>query len=54
MFSQLTPLPPYDIQVTMPADPRIRVIAERLIADPADPRELTAWADYTHMPVCGP
>jgi AraC-like DNA-binding protein len=48
MFSQLTPLPPYDIHVTLPADPRIRVIAERLVADPADPRELTAWADYTH------
>jgi len=48
MVSQLTPLPPYDIHVTMPADPRIRVIAERLITDPADARELTAWADYTH------
>jgi AraC-like DNA-binding protein len=48
MFSQLTPLRPYDLHVTMPVDPRIRVIAERLIADPADPRELTAWADYTH------
>lgn len=48
MFSQLTPLRPYDIHVKMPTDPRIRVIAERLIADPADPRELTAWADLTH------
>jgi AraC-like DNA-binding protein len=48
MFSQLTPVHPHDIHVTLPADPRIRVIAERLIADPADPRELTAWADYTH------
>jgi AraC-like DNA-binding protein len=48
MFSQLIPLRPYDIHVRMPADPRIRVIAERLIADPADPRELAAWADFTH------
>ena len=48
MFSQLTPVHPADIHVTMPADPRIRIIAERLIADPADPRELSAWADYTH------
>ncbi|MFB9698771.1 helix-turn-helix domain-containing protein [Amorphoplanes digitatis] len=48
MFSQLTPLRPYDIHVTMPTDPRIRVIAERLITDPADSRELSAWADYTH------
>jgi AraC-like DNA-binding protein len=48
MFAQLTPLRPHDIHVTMPTDPRIRVIAERLIADPADSRELTYWADYTH------
>jgi AraC-like DNA-binding protein len=48
MFDLLTPLPAHDIQVTMPTDPRVRVIAERLIADPADPRELAAWADYTH------
>ncbi|WP_250033762.1 hypothetical protein [Paractinoplanes maris] len=32
----------------MPADPRIRVIAERLITDPADSRELVAGADHTH------
>ena len=48
MFSLLTPLHPADIHVTMPADPRIRVIAERLVADPADARELAAWADFTH------
>ncbi|AGZ43744.1 AraC family transcriptional regulator [Actinoplanes friuliensis] len=48
LFSRLTPLPPHDLHVTLPADPRIRVIAERLIADPADPRDLAAWADHTH------
>ncbi|MBT0770304.1 helix-turn-helix domain-containing protein [Kineosporia sp. J2-2] len=48
MFGLLTPLPPHDIHVTMPTDPRVRVIAEQLVADPADPRELTAWADFTH------
>jgi AraC-like DNA-binding protein len=48
MFDLLVPLPPHDIQITMPTDPRVRVIAERLIADPADSRELSAWADYTH------
>ncbi|MFI5960209.1 AraC family transcriptional regulator [Cryptosporangium sp. NPDC051539] len=48
MFSLLTPVPPFDIHVTMPTDPRLRVISERLVADPADSRELAAWADYTH------
>ena len=48
LFDLLIPMAPHDIQVTMPTDPRVRVIAERLVADPADPRELAAWADYTH------
>ena len=35
----------------MPRDPRARTIAERLIADPADSRELAAWADDVHAGV---
>lgn len=48
MFELLTPLATHDIQVSVPADPRVRDIAERLLADPGDPRELTAWADHVH------
>jgi AraC-like DNA-binding protein len=51
MFELLTPLPTHAIQVPMPADPRVRAIAERLIADPADQRELAAWADHVHAGV---
>ncbi|MEW2517018.1 AraC family transcriptional regulator [Actinacidiphila alni] len=51
MFTLLRPLPPHDIPITMPTDPRVRTIAERLIADPSDQRELAAWADFTHSSV---
>jgi AraC-like DNA-binding protein len=29
----------------------VRAIAEQLLADPADPRELTDWADHVHASV---
>jgi len=48
MFSLLTPLPTQSIQIAVPADPRVRAIAEALIAEPADPRELAAWAAHVH------
>ncbi|WP_432831368.1 helix-turn-helix domain-containing protein [Dactylosporangium sp. CA-092794] len=51
MFELLTPLATHDIQVSMPADPRVRAVAERLLADPGDQRELTAWADHVHTGV---
>ncbi|GGL10278.1 hypothetical protein GCM10011588_25880 [Nocardia jinanensis] len=51
MFMLLTPQPAHDIQVSMPTDPRARAVAERLVADPADQRELGAWADYVHAGV---
>jgi AraC-like DNA-binding protein len=51
MFELLTPLATHDIRVSMPADPRVRAIAERLLAHPADQRELTAWADHVHTGV---
>jgi AraC-like DNA-binding protein len=51
MFALLTPLSTHDIQVSMPDDRRVRAIAERLVADPSDPRELAAWADHVHAGV---
>jgi AraC-like DNA-binding protein len=51
MFELLTPRPAHEIQVAMPTDPRVRAIAERLIADPADHRELAVWADQVHSSV---
>ena len=51
MFTLLTPLPSHDIQIAMPADPRLRTIAESLVADPGDQRELSLWADHVHTSV---
>ncbi|MGW0949878.1 AraC family transcriptional regulator [Streptomyces sp. NPDC002623] len=51
MFALLVALPTHDLHVAMPTDPRMRAIAERLIADPADQRELAAWADHVHASV---
>lgn len=50
VFDLLTPLPSHAIDVAVPADPRVRAIAERIIADPGDTRELAFWADQVH---CG-
>ncbi|CCH77708.1 DNA-binding domain-containing protein, AraC-type [Nostocoides japonicum T1-X7] len=41
-------LPTHDLPIAMPTDPRTRIIAERLLSDPADPRGLAAWADHVH------
>ncbi|GAA2525125.1 helix-turn-helix domain-containing protein [Winogradskya humida] len=51
LFTLLTPLATHDIPITVPADPRARAIAERLLADPADQRELADWADHVHSSV---
>ncbi|MBT0769916.1 helix-turn-helix domain-containing protein [Kineosporia sp. J2-2] len=51
MFELLTPVATHDIQVTMPSDPRVRAVAEQLLTDPADPRDLPAWADHVHTSV---
>ncbi|MFI6170338.1 AraC family transcriptional regulator [Nocardia sp. NPDC051052] len=48
VFDLLTPLPVNAIDVSMPTDPRLRAIAEQLIADPSDTRELTCWAHQVH------
>lgn len=48
VFELLHPLPTNTIHVPMPTDPRVRIIAEQLIADPADQRELAVWASQVH------
>lgn len=51
MFELLTPLPTHDIHVSMPADARVRAVAEHLIHHPSDQRELAAWAMAVHTSV---
>jgi AraC-like DNA-binding protein len=51
LFDLLTPLPANTVRVAMPTDPRARAVAEQLIADPADPRELALWAVDVHAGV---
>ncbi|MEE1799936.1 helix-turn-helix transcriptional regulator [Streptomyces sp. JV176] len=47
----LEPVPSTTFHVPLPEDPRARLIADALIADPGDPRDLAAWADDTHTSV---
>ncbi len=47
LLALLEPVPSTAFQVPMPADDRIRAIAEALVADPADRRDLAAWAHAT-------
>ncbi|KAA8885746.1 helix-turn-helix transcriptional regulator [Nocardia colli] len=51
VFDLLAPLPVNAIDVAMPTDPRVRAIAEQLIADPSDTRDLAFWAHQTHSGV---
>jgi AraC-like DNA-binding protein len=44
LLSLLEPVPSTTFHVPLPTDDRIRAIADALIADPADQRDLTAWA----------
>ena len=48
LFELLAPLPANDIRVSLSADPRLRPIAERLLARPSDQRDLAAWAADVH------
>lgn len=43
LFDLLAPLDAATIDVGLPADPRARDVADRLVADPADPRTLHEW-----------
>lgn len=44
IFDLLEPVPATAIRLVLPADPRARTVATALLADPADPRSLEAWA----------
>lgn len=44
LLDLLRPLPATPIEVPRPADPRVRAVADALLADPADPRGLAAHA----------
>lgn len=51
LLSLLEPVPSTTFPVPLPADDRIRAIADALIADPADQRDLTAWAHAANTSV---
>ncbi|WP_163510580.1 helix-turn-helix transcriptional regulator [Fodinicola acaciae] len=51
LFQLLEPAPSNTFPVPLPTDPRIRMIAETLIANQADGRELPAWASHAHTSV---
>jgi AraC-like DNA-binding protein len=51
VFDLLTPLPVNAIDIRMPGDPRVRTIAEQLIKNPADQRDLAVWAGEVHAGV---
>jgi AraC-like DNA-binding protein len=51
LLDLLEPVPSTTFHVPLPEDPRIRAIADALIADPADGRDLPAWADATNTGV---
>ncbi|CAM3573403.1 AraC family transcriptional regulator [Kibdelosporangium persicum] len=51
LLSLLEPVPDTTFHVPLPEDPRTREIAEALIADPADHRDLAMWAVHTHSSV---
>ncbi|WP_283742527.1 AraC family transcriptional regulator [Streptomyces iconiensis] len=44
LFDLLRPVPARDIALTWPTDPRARLVADSLHADPADGRALAGWA----------
>lgn len=44
LFDLLRPVPARDIALAWPTDPRARLVAEGLRADPADGRSLAAWS----------
>ncbi len=44
LLDELAALPETDVYLPTPSDPRLRRICEALLRDPADARELDAWA----------
>jgi AraC-like DNA-binding protein len=51
MSHLITPCPAHDIAIAMPTDQRLRLIADRLLTDPSDQRELADWAEFAHASV---
>jgi len=45
----LVPVESASLDLTMPADPRLRTVAEAIVADPADDRTLGEWADTLNI-----
>ncbi|APB00194.1 helix-turn-helix transcriptional regulator [Nocardia seriolae] len=51
LLTLLEPVPTTTFQVPLPEDPRLRVIADALIADPGSDRDLAAWAHFANASV---
>lgn len=51
LLGLLEPAPSNTFHAPLPADPRIRAIAEAIVADPADRRDLDAWANHANTSV---
>ncbi|WP_169775372.1 helix-turn-helix domain-containing protein [Streptomonospora alba] len=51
LLALLEPVPSKRFHVPLPDDPRIRTIAEALVAHPADGRDLATWADNMNTSV---
>lgn len=50
-FDLLAPSPTISLPVPLPADPGLRAVAERIMADPADARPLRDWSALAHLSV---
>jgi len=44
LLDEIRPRPVSELHLPMPTDRRLRAVADRLIAEPADPRTLEAWS----------
>ncbi|MER2091919.1 MAG: AraC family transcriptional regulator [Saccharopolyspora rectivirgula] len=51
LLALLEPAPSTSFHVPVPDDPRVRAIAEALLANPADPSDLDGWARRAHVGV---
>ena len=51
LLALLEPTPSTAFHVPSPSDPRVKTIADVLLADPADQRDLATWASHTHTSV---
>jgi AraC-like DNA-binding protein len=49
MLDEIGRLPPLAVSAPMPRDPRLRRVCDAIVADPADPRDLDAFARLAGM-----